>query len=231
MLVSTGWLGMNDAWVGLGLCYLAFGRRMPLVIAACVVCPFIDERFVFGLPLALVVRNLESLRTGSSRALLHLAGQCLLAIAPFAAIRLVGIVGGRGAATDQVFLWTCLRESGAYLWMAPLGGWMAFRFAYLPVMRRTAELFVSDRLVACFLMSAALIPVTVGFLLASDTMRTAGILLPLCAWAAIESGKGGERSQLKWLAIASLVFTAAHVTHTKVLPINSLPVELWRVLR
>jgi len=231
VLVSTGWLGMNDAWMGLGLCYLGFGRRMPLVVLAGIVCPFIDERFVFGIPLALAIRNLENPLPGQSGVSWRWARQCLLAVGPYAAVRILAALLGRDAGSDGQFLLSNVSESSGYLWMAPLGAWMAFRFAYIPVMQRTTALFASDRLLAFLLVFSAIVPVCLGFLIASDTMRTAGILLPLCTWAAVELGKFGDRKQLMWLAIATLVFTAAHVTHTKVFPINSLPVELWRVLR
>lgn len=231
VLVSTGWLGMNDAWVGLGLCYVALGRRLPLVVLACIVCPFIDERFVFGAPLALVIRNLEAHGKWSGRLFVRWAAQCLLAIGPYAAIRILAILPGRDPGGEGQFLLSNVRESSGYLWMAPLGAWMAFRFAYMPILQRTASLLAGDRLAAWLLILAAVVPVSVGFLVASDTMRTAGILLPLCAWSAIDLGKTDERKQLMWLAIATLVFTAAHVSHTKVFPINSLPVEIWRVLR
>ena len=54
--VSTGWLGYGDSLAVLGLLLVAFASSRAVVIGACALAPFVDERFVFGLPLAVVVR-------------------------------------------------------------------------------------------------------------------------------------------------------------------------------
>src|SRR5205085_5282339 len=54
--VSTGWLSYEDSWTVLGLLLIAFGRPRVAIVLACAFEPFIDERFVFGLPLAVVMR-------------------------------------------------------------------------------------------------------------------------------------------------------------------------------
>src|SRR5207244_6040546 len=54
--VSTGWLGYYDAWLGLGLLAVGFSRRPWVAGVACVLTPWVDERFVLGFPLALLVR-------------------------------------------------------------------------------------------------------------------------------------------------------------------------------
>ena len=55
---SMGWLGYYDAWLALALLAVAFAGPRWLVVLACVLAPWIDERFVIGLPLALCVRRL-----------------------------------------------------------------------------------------------------------------------------------------------------------------------------
>jgi hypothetical protein len=224
MLVSLGWLGMNDAWVALGLAILAFEERRLPIILACALCPLIDERFVFGAPGAVLVRYYpyEGIR-------LRVIAGCLLgALAPFFVFRAIGFAMGRGGMNG--FLLSSIQASRSYLWCAPLGLWMAFRFAYIPPVLRIQSEF-SHRRVACIaLVGGCLVPTLGGFLLATDTMRTASILLPLCVWGVLGSQQV-DRKWAYWLALGNLVVPAAHVTYTKIMPVNSILVELWRVWR
>ena len=57
---SMGWLGYFDAWLAVGLLVVAYARPPGLVLAACVLAPWVDERFVLGFPLALLVRWLRA---------------------------------------------------------------------------------------------------------------------------------------------------------------------------
>lgn len=58
-MTSMGWLGYYDAWLAIGLTVAAFARPPAWVWLACLLTPWIDERFVLGLPLALGVRWLH----------------------------------------------------------------------------------------------------------------------------------------------------------------------------
>src|SRR5688572_14101949 len=53
---SMGLLGYYDAWLALALLGVSFARPRWIVFIACILAPWIDERFVIGLPLALCVR-------------------------------------------------------------------------------------------------------------------------------------------------------------------------------
>ena len=52
--VSTGWLAYFDSWYVLGLLVAAFGRSKIATGLACLLTPWVDERFVLTLPLVLV---------------------------------------------------------------------------------------------------------------------------------------------------------------------------------
>lgn len=231
VLVSTGWLGLNDAWFALALCYVAFGRNRGVIAAACVLGTFVDERFVFGLPLAIWLRAMAAADDDFGRTFTRAATWLLPALAPFVVSRLIGAALGRDAGRDQAFLSSSLHDSAAYLWCAPLGAWMALRFACFPAAERLAACARTHRTTALALLLTAAGPVLAGFLLASDTLRTAGIVLPLCLWGA--AGLAARKSHAYWLglAAASLLVPAAHVTYTKIMPINSLPLELMRLWR
>ena len=106
---------------------------------------------------------------------------------------------------------------------------MALRLAIFPAAQRICDLYQENRFIAGLLISASAIPVSLGFLLASDTARTAGILLPVCIWAVVYSKRENKGPWL-WYALAMLLIPAAHITHTKIAPINCFPIELLRLL-
>lgn len=56
VFTSLGWLGYYDSWLAVGLLAAAFSPRRGALLAACVLTPWIDERFLVGLPLALLIR-------------------------------------------------------------------------------------------------------------------------------------------------------------------------------
>jgi tetratricopeptide (TPR) repeat protein len=64
---SMGLLGYYDSWLALALLAVAFVRPRPVVWLACVLAPWVDERFVIGLPLALCVRRMGDSNTVASR--------------------------------------------------------------------------------------------------------------------------------------------------------------------
>ncbi|MEZ5413511.1 MAG: hypothetical protein R3F03_04265 [Opitutaceae bacterium] len=230
ILVSTGWLGINDAWFVLALCYLAFGEHRIGWVVACLLGTFIDERFIFGLPLALWLRAMSKPDTALKTTLQTAAKLMLAALIPFLVSRLLGTtLAERDTARDGEFIMQSLQQSGAYLWCAPLGAWMALRFAGLPAAEEWLAQFRVNRHTALILLAVTAIPIVVGFTIASDTMRTAGIALPLCVWGICRLV--AKKSRLYWLALAaaSLLIPAAHVTYNKVMPINSLPIELLRL--
>ncbi len=56
LITSLGWLGYYDSFLALGLLAVAFMRHRSGVAAACLLTPWVDERFVIAVPLALLVR-------------------------------------------------------------------------------------------------------------------------------------------------------------------------------
>jgi hypothetical protein len=54
--VSTGWLAYFDAWCVLGMLIASFGRSKVVTGLACLLTPWVDERFVLSLPLVVIVR-------------------------------------------------------------------------------------------------------------------------------------------------------------------------------
>jgi len=100
---ATGWLGYYDSWVVLGLATVACARRREWVWLACLAMPWIDERFVLAVPLALWCRHFEG---GPDRRAAWKSewGVPLALTGVFAVVRLWLLPGTSGNATVAGYL-------------------------------------------------------------------------------------------------------------------------------
>jgi hypothetical protein len=226
VLVPVGWLGMNDAWVWLGLLAVAFGRGCWVLPVACLLCPWIDERFIIGFPLAWLLGRLDRDAPVMGKPLLH-----ALWLLPYAVIRLV--LGRQDAAASEAthsFLQTQFHQSLQLLPLVPLGWWMGLRAAWAVA---GFALWSERRLAWCTL---ALLAATLGasVLLASDLSRSVAILAPLVlagCFALAPRHPGRAPRLLLGLGGANLLIPAAHIVYVNIDPISPLPIELFRLLR
>jgi hypothetical protein len=223
VLVPVGWLGMNDAWVWLGLLAVAFGRSAWAAPLACLLCPWIDERFIIGFPLAWLAGRLERNEPLWGRPVLT-----ALWLLPYALLRLS--FDRQGTAT-QSFLQNQTNESLRLLPMVPLGWWLGLRAAWLTVGYAVWRGSADRRGLFAGVLLATL---TVSLLLASDLSRSVAIASPLvlagCFVAVRRLPELAPRLVLG-LGIANLLIPAAHAIHRHIDLINPLPVELFRLLR
>jgi hypothetical protein len=227
VLVPVGWLGVNDAWVWLGLLAVAFGRSAWALPVACVLCPWVDERFIIGFPLAWLVARLDRGEPLAGRALF--AGLWLL---PYAAVRLA--VGRQDPAAGEAaaaFLQSQLQDGAKALPLVPLGWWMGLRAAWVAVI---GALWAWPLRQSIFAGVVLLVTLGISALLASDFSRSAAIASPLvlagCLALARRLPESGPRAVLA-MGLANLVIPAAHVTYIHVDPISPLPLELFRLFR
>jgi len=226
ILVPVGWLGINDAWVWLGLLTIAFGRARWALAVACLLCPWIDERFIIGLPLAWVIRCLDSGAPLLSRQL-----TAFLWLLPYGAIRF--FFGGdlTSGGTSSHFLATQINSINVFLPMAPLGWWMGLRAGWLGVGYAVYTVPGERRWIAALVLGGTL---AISLLLASDISRSVAILLPAILLGAFALARRDPAHATKILLItgcSNLVIPAAHVILTKIDLINPLPVEIFRLLR
>ena len=127
VLVPVSWLGMNDPWVWLGLLAVAFGRAAWAAPLACLLCPWIDERFIIGFPLAWLIARLDR---GE-----HLFGRPVLTalwLLPYAAVRLT--LARHDPATSEItsaFIHQHVTQNIRLLPLVPLGWWMGLRIAWV----------------------------------------------------------------------------------------------------
>jgi hypothetical protein len=226
ILCSTGWLGINDAWVGLGLVTVAFSPQTGWLFAAVLLAPWVDERFWFGLPAALVIR---ALRSGERLARPECAA-VIAAVLPYLLVRLWPFHGAP-AEPAAIFLKVGTARALAALVFSPIGGWMALRFALVPLLAGWAYVHRKSggkwALVAIGSLAAPLI--FLG-LFASDTSRSAGIALPWVLFGlTLPGGALRQGPGLSWLVALQLLVPTAQVTAANVAWISCLPVELYRL--
>lgn len=222
VLVPLHWFGMNDAWVWLALLAIAFGEARWTLPLACLLAPWIDERFIIGLPLALLVRGADRQKSSPFRSWSVPAFWLL----PYAGLRL-GFTDHAVAHTTQRFLDYAVWQTGKVLSWAPLGWWMGLRVAWLPVL-------FAVRSGRWLLVGVAGSTAALSLVLASDISRSIALLIPL-AWLGILDFQR-TRPDLAprvvlTLGVANLMIPAGHVVFTHLDVIHPLPIELVRLWR
>jgi hypothetical protein len=228
VIVPLGWLGMNDAWAWAGLAGVGVGRALA---PACLLLPWVDERFVIGLPLALAVR-LATAMGEENITCARLARQWVMAgwwLLPYAALRLALRARGFGDASGP-FLHYVLTGFLTWLPFAPLGWWMAWRVVWVPA----GLLLAGSRRLG--FAGGGLVLGTLGIMvvLAADLSRSAAILLPIMLLGLIRLVRREHAQASRWLAVLlllNLALPALHVVYVKTDLISPLPLELFRLWR
>jgi len=227
VLVPVGWLGINDGWIWLGLLAVAFGRSRWALPVACLLAPWIDERFVIGFPLAWLVRHAERGEIPSWRSVLLAAW-----LVPYAALRVAWLAHdpiasrvGHGIFSDAPAV------ALAVLPFAPLGWWMGLRAGWAAIAYAIAS-FPGLWRGALPLVALATAGVMLAF--AGDVSRSIAILTPLLLLGCFRFARAHPAHAprvLLALGFANLLIPALHVVAPHYDPIDSLPVELIRLLR
>ncbi len=223
VLVPLHWFGMNDAWVWFALLATGFSASRYTLPLACLLAPWIDERYIIGLPLALLVRFFDAGNTISLRVLVT----STLWLAPYAIIRLLGSFGSH--ASDALGFFLNHAKSGVLVTIpwAPLGWWMAFRLAWIPAI-------FAIRNKPWVLGLSCVITLIVMLLLAADISRSAAILSPVILLGLLLFAKQQPELAALYtlsLGLLNLLVPAAHVVSNRFALISPLPLEVWRLLR
>jgi len=232
VLTVTGWLGMNDAWNASALLVIAFVPSWPGLVLAALLGPWIDERFILALPLALWVRH-RALGAGARMG--AVAALSLGSVALYTVLRLGDFFHLTGAASNSY--WLYIRGHGFDWWpWTSLGWFMGLRAAWILVAIAIGGRFRRDDLPAMswpVLFAAA--PLLTINCLAADTGRAPTMLLPLVLLGLEQTitlwGLDRARRLLVGLVVANLILPAMHVTYRYGDIINMLPMELIRLWR
>jgi hypothetical protein len=188
--VSTGWLTYADSWSMLGMLVVACSPSRVILAVACVLEPFIDERFVLGLPLVFVLRQvffgrfLDKTDRQSVRQCLRDAGWIVACTAPYLVLWLIDLRSG--GATSGSYLqmrWRELEHLPPPVYRLFFGTWMGLRCGWVLVVALVALVLVRGRgmgTVISALVVTLMIVLTMGITLviAADTGRSASMLWP-----------------------------------------------------
>lgn len=230
-LTVTGWLGLNDAWYVSALLAVAFLPGWWAVALASLVGPWIDERFLFALPLALYVRS-RALGAGWKQ--MHSLFAVGLGLGFYVAARFLNLLQLPTAGTAGLLQYS-VRHFHEWLPWTGLGWFMGLRAAWVPVVVAIGGGCERKDLPAAWWPAAlALSPLCLITLLASDTGRAPAMLLPLVLLGTERllamRGQADTRRFVGWLLAANLLMPAMHVTYQSGDLINMLPVEIGRLL-
>lgn len=227
VVTSFGWVGIFDAWWVLALVLVAFAPQFWVVAAAALLAPWIDERFLIGLPVAFAARWLINpwLANSALRLLLFIA----LAVGPYAAWRVYSLLhSSNDASADFISLHFLV-----WLRMAPHGWWMAYRLAWiflvLAVCLPNASRITPWQLGAICFVSASAAIVT-----AADISRSAMVLAPLLPAGVLLAWRRAPQDTLRftpWVAAANFVVPYMHVVYNKIETVHPLPWEIIRLIK
>ena len=228
--VSTGWLGYFDSWLAFGLLIVAFARSWWAVWAACVWAPWVDERFVIALPLALICRwaTATVASPGTKLDWKREAGISAALAGIFLVVRL-GLVSSHSAANATLVGYFADKNYlDAPLGRIVLGVWEGLRSGWVLVVAAVALLKASPTR-AAIVAVAVLLTLGAGLATAQDYSRSMTMVLPAAVLGAIMLFRAAPplpRRILPVAAAAALVLPAHHVMNDRVNPIYYLYHEL-----
>lgn len=234
-ITALDWLGLNDGWYLLALLESTAAKSPWALAAWAFVGPWIDERFLIALPLALYVRTrLHAPQEGS------VARACLAAsagIAPYVLLR-AGFGLAHADAASSGYLGAMLEVFRIYAPYLPLGWAMGYRLAWIALAAGLLARGIGwgRRLTGATLAAATLVVISV---LAWDLDRSTGVLLPAFVAGIVAASRAGAqatdaaRSRLLMIGVSALVLNLilpyAHVVGFTV-SWNRGPLGIWRSL-
>jgi hypothetical protein len=218
--VSMGWLAYFDSWAIGGLLLLAFGKSRVALVLACLLTPWIDERFLLAVPLCLVMRSVDGWlgQRRESRELLWDSLAVLVSCLVYPVLRMLlarAGVGGNETA-DYVhlyFTWSRIASISPFRYLE--GIWHALRAGWFFVVLPFWLLWRGNRR----MLGGALAVVLAGTLavclvVADDLSRSICLVSPLLLLGVLEFAR--HRPDLARIALpavvaANLVLPACHV--------------------
>jgi tetratricopeptide (TPR) repeat protein len=226
--VSMAWLGYFDSWYILALLLTVFTRR-GVMLAAILAAPWIDERFVLALPLALVLRDrylaaTAGPRPGSER--WREAGACAMALLPWIAVRLGAYLSRHDAVTAAYVQGMTPGANGPFY---AAGLWQGLRWAWVPVLAWLGLEWRRSRRTGALLLAALALTLAVNLFAANDLSRSVSTAVPALAMGVLllHLRLARRLRPLLFGACAlNLLFPAKHVVSSWTEDISPLPVEL-----
>jgi hypothetical protein len=225
--------GINDGWWMLGLTVVCSSRSSWAVAVACLLSPWVDERFLLGLPLALCCRHvvLGSAFPRGWRSIASIGAAALV----YPAVRVVSLMAhADGGSVD--FVRNALVGLPHYLPNTYFGWWNGYRAGWILVGAFFWYVFSAYGPGTLYTtLAAALAGWASVTILASDLTRSTSLLLPAFAGGAWAIGRsfGALRASrlLLGLAAANLAMPFEMVIYDKSLLLHTFPFELIRLVK
>ena len=205
-------IGYFDPFYLIAIVAACYSPSTPVFLGACLLGPWVDEKFLLMLPLCSVVRWTWKPGFASVR-------QAALAISPYCLIRLVALYFGDGSVSRQIGIQSAVFFD--YARAPPEAWWYGFRAGWIVIVAGlwTAARALDDR-GRLLLFSSLIAAVASVTFLAWDTTRSIAMLVPLMLL-------GPQPHQVKralpWLAVLNLILPAAYVWcgHPVTVPLKS----------
>jgi TPR repeat protein len=226
---SMGWLGYYDSLLALALLAVAFAEKRFLVIIACFLAPWIDERFVLGVPLALLVRLLVNAPVDVRGWIRHEAALPVLIVCAYSLLRLQ-IGGTGGSQTVAQYFAQFVRDRPISGLQRLMGAAAGLRAAWVLVVVGLAGLFVSSlgfrRNLGPWAAATAMLTGLVAVYTALDLSRSMVLLLPLVPLGWLVMSRHLTKSRLSGatllLAVVSMLLPARHAFAGFSVPVDSI---------
>jgi hypothetical protein len=216
-IASVVWLGYFDSWVVLALLFVAFARTRWAMWGACVWAPWVDERFVLGLPLAIICAwvwrvHRAELKSNSFSWRLDTAVPLAL-VAIFLVTRLV-ILGGRSGANATITGYLTFFDLADTQWSRVLlGVWEGLRAGWAFVVIAVILVAMRHRTHALVLCMATVVLMVTVLATAQDFSRSMMFIVPVAVLGVLLAAefRPKELHTTLWLAFAASVFLPARL--------------------
>jgi hypothetical protein len=228
--VSTGWLAYFDSWCLLGVLVVAFSPSAAATAVACLLAPWVDERFVLTLPLGLVVRWVgsgwaEGGRPGKLRAEVL---RMVALVALYCALRLVALACARDE-VSAAHLRSHLAPDRDFRQLLD-GLWMGLRGLWLFVGVPAWILLRQGRVARAGAVSLAVVATVVaGVLVANDLSRSTSMLIPVALLGMVlllRERPVEAKRLLPVVLVFNLLTPARHVILSREIPIGISPLHV-----
>ncbi|MEL6104398.1 MAG: hypothetical protein AAFU85_00115 [Planctomycetota bacterium] len=231
--VSTGWLAYFDSWLILCLLVASFSPHLASLIAVGVLAPWIDERFVLGLPLILVTRFAWAKHLEPEKPLRWTGAVTLcLSVSVYLLVRLIRFLGDSDPVTAVYTSQHSELIQSVSLATFAEGLWQGHRVMWLFVVALLVRGFhLWPRPFFAAATGVVLVSAVGSLVIAGDMHRSLEILFPATLAGMLLVGKWRPTllpALLLVVLVASLLLPASHRLWFEKYPIHSLKHELLR---
>ncbi|MES1213662.1 MAG: hypothetical protein ABUL64_03670 [Singulisphaera sp.] len=231
--VSTGWLGYFDSWYVFGLVVAALVPSRWSLAAACLLTPWVDERFLLALPTTLLIRA-AAFGFEERRAWPVMSRECAVAIlcsVPYLAIRAFAWISGDQDSSTYVqahvinFPNVPVTRFLAALWSGYRAGWLMIGAGLWLFARRAGGQWGAALAIVVAATAVG------GLAIATDMSRTVMMICPMLilgVWLWEAARSNSQAWLLPAVVAANFLLPATHELWFAQFKINHFPTELAR---